>query len=116
MDPAKESKIYWGYWVSPVEGQVTTTVSLHGTEIPGSSFTVTVENEAETFTTALPYARLGTLPVDTERGVRILFVCLFCPALRAPVILFFFIPGHSPRGPFLFFWPGSFFFVVVGDT
>lgn len=69
VDPVKESRIYWGYWASTTEGVVTTTISLHGTEILGSPFTVAVEKEAEVFTSALPYVRLGPMPVDTERGV-----------------------------------------------
>jgi hypothetical protein len=58
---------------------VTTTISLHGTEIPGSPFQMNVEKEAEVFVSALSYARLGPMAVDPERGVcRFLFSKLKC--------------------------------------
>eukprot|EP01126_Amoeba_proteus_P014192 TRINITY_DN1615_c0_g1_i5.p2 TRINITY_DN1615_c0_g1~~TRINITY_DN1615_c0_g1_i5.p2 ORF type:complete len:703 (+),score=149.02 TRINITY_DN1615_c0_g1_i5:2113-4221(+) len=72
VEPGKESLIYWGYWVPSNPGGVTTTVFLHGTEISGSPFNITVEAEAEVFTSALPYARMPTTALDFERGLELI--------------------------------------------
>eukprot|EP01127_Copromyxa_protea_P017610 TRINITY_DN5396_c0_g1_i1.p1 TRINITY_DN5396_c0_g1~~TRINITY_DN5396_c0_g1_i1.p1 ORF type:complete len:1750 (-),score=416.34 TRINITY_DN5396_c0_g1_i1:121-4707(-) len=95
-DLTKDSRIYWGYWVSTTEGVVTTTISLHGTELAGTPFNITVEKEAEVFVSALTYNRLGPVPIDNERGIE--FVCQWQTRANTATPLSFSCATYSDLG------------------